>query len=205
MVVEQERLLVERARRGDRDAFEEIVRANEKMVYNLALRYLGSREDAEDTAQEVFVKAWMSLSSFRGESRLGAWLCRITVNACTDALRRRRGETVSLSAEDAEGEEREIELPDERFDPAVLAERKELRESVGKALERLPENFREVLLLRELGGRNYEEIADILCLDLGTVKSRIFRARKKLCAILTESGNFFDAGASEKGKGGEQA
>jgi len=205
VLIETERLLVEQARRGDRDAFEELVCAHEKTVYNLALRSLGNREDAEDAAQEVFVKAWLSLAAFRGESRVGAWLCRITVNACRDALRRRRGETVSLSAEDENGVTRELELPDTRFDPALLAEKKALRAAVGQALERLPEEAREVLLLRELGWRSYEEIADILTLDLGTVKSRIFRARKKLCAILTESGNFFDDAASKQAKGGEQA
>ena len=199
---EEENALLARAQNGDSAAFEEIVRAHEATVYRLALRQLGSREDAEDAAQEVFLKAWTALGSFRGESKLSVWLYRITSNVCTDALRRRR-ETVSLSAENEDGEPLELELPDERFDPAALLERKDLRERIGAALTLLPPEAREILLLREIGGRSYDEIAETLELDIGTVKSRIFRARKKLCALL--EGNF-SSGASSKGtKGGVQA
>ena len=202
MTREEERALLQRAQRGDGEAFEEIVRANEAAVYQLALRRLGSREDAEDAAQEVFLKAYTSLQSFRGESKLSVWLYRITNNVCIDALRRRK-ETVSLSVEDADGAEAQLELPDERFDPAVLAARKDLREQVGKALMKLPPDAREILLLRELGGQSYDEIAQTLEIDVGTVKSRIFRARKKLCALC--EGNFSDAPSSKGTKGGVQA
>ena len=179
MTREEERELLTRAQKGDSAAFEEIVRAHEATVFHLALRQLGNREDAEDAAQEVFLKAYTGLSSFRAESKLSVWLYRITSNVCTDFLRRRR-ETVSLSQENEDGEPLELELPDERFDPA-----------------------REILLLRELGGQSYEEIAATLEIDLGTVKSRIFRARKKLCALL--EGNFSGDSASKEKKGGERA
>lgn len=202
MTKEEELTLLRRAQRGDADAFEEIVRAHERTVYHLALRQLGSREDAEDAAQEVFLKAFTALGSFRGESRLSVWLYRITNNVCVDALRRRR-EALSLSAENEDGEPLELELPDERFDPAALAERKDLREQVGKALAQLPPDAREILLLRELGGQRYDEIAETLRLDIGTVKSRIFRARKKLCALL--EGNFSEGCASKGTEGGVQA
>ena len=202
MTIEEERALLSRAQGGDSAAFEDIVRAYEKTVYHLALRQLGSREDAEDAAQEVFLKAYTGLSSFRGESRLSVWLYRITCNVCIDFLRRRR-ETVSLSQENDEGEPLELELPDERFDPAALAERREVREQLGKALQALPDQAREILLLRELGGQSYDEIAATLDIDLGTVKSRIFRARKKLCALL--EGNFSGDGASKEREGGVQA
>ena len=202
MTIEEERLLLRRAQGGDSAAFEDIVRAHEKTVYHLALRQLGNREDAEDAAQEVFLKAYTGLSSFRGDSKLSVWLYRITNNVCIDFLRRRR-ETVSLSQENEEGEPLELELPDERFDPAALTERKDLRERIGKALDALPPEAREILLLRELGGQSYDEIAATLGLDLGTVKSRIFRARKKLCALL--EGNFSGDGASKEREGGVQA
>ncbi len=202
MTKEEELTLLQRAQKVDGDAFEEIVRIHEKTVYHLALRQLGNREDAEDAAQEVFLKAYTGLGSFRGESRLSVWLYRITNNICVDMLRRRR-ETVSLSAERDDGEPLELELPDERFDPAALAERKDLREHLGRALRQLPPDAREILLLRELGGQSYGEIAETLSLDPGTVKSRIFRARKKLCALL--DGNFSCDGASKEGKGGVQA
>ena len=198
MINEEERSLVQRAKDGDLTAFEEIVRAHEATVYRLALRQLGSREDAEDAAQEVFLKAYTSLKSFRGESKLTVWLYRITSNVCTDALRRRR-ETVSLTVDAEQGSE-ELELPDERFDPVTLAERADLREQIGAALARLPAEARQILLLRELGGQSYEEIAQTLSLDIGTVKSRIFRARKKLCALL--GGNFSDEISSKSAKGG---
>ncbi len=202
MTKEEEQLLLRRAQSGDSAAFEDIVRAHEATVYHLALRQLGNREDAEDAAQEVFLKAYTALGSFRGESRLSVWLYRITSNVCVDLLRRRR-ETVSLSAENEEGEPTELEIPDERFDPAALAERRDLREQVGKALNLLPPDAREILLLRELGGQRYDEIAEMLDIDIGTVKSRIFRARKKLCALL--EGNFSHEPSSKGPKAGVQA
>ena len=202
MTREEELALLARAKAGDSRAFEEIVSAHEATVYHLALRQLGSREDAEDAAQEVFLKAWTGLASFRGDSKLSVWLYRITSNVCTDLLRRRK-ETVSLSTENEDGEAQELELPDERFDPAAIAERKDLREQVGKALNALPAEAREILALREIGGQSYEEIAKTLALDIGTVKSRIFRARKKLCALL--DGNFSETAPSRRTKGGVQA
>ena len=202
MTIEEERALLARAQKGDSAAFEDIVRAHEATVYRLALRQLGNREDAEDAAQEVFLKAYTGLNSFRGDSKLSVWLYRITSNVCTDMLRRQR-ETVSLSQENDEGEPLELELPDERFDPVALTERKDLREQIGAALQALPPEAREILLLRELGGASYDEIAAALDLDLGTVKSRIFRARKKLCALL--EGNFSGDAASKEKKGGERA
>ena len=202
-VTSQEELsLLRRAQSGDSAAFEAIVRAHEATVYRLALRQLGSREDAEDAAQEVFLKAYTGLQSFRGDSKLSVWLYRITSNVCIDLLRRRR-ETVSLSVETEDGGSEELELPDARFDPAALAERRDLRERIGAALSALPPEAREILLLRELGGESYEEIAQTLQLDIGTVKSRIFRARKKLCALL--EGNFSGDSASKGKEGGVRA
>ncbi|MBE6996601.1 MAG: sigma-70 family RNA polymerase sigma factor [Ruminococcaceae bacterium] len=202
-VTSQEELsLLRRAQSGDSAAFEAIVRAHEATVYRLALRQLGSREDAEDAAQEVFLKAYTGLQSFRGDSKLSVWLYRITSNVCIDLLRRRR-ETVSLSVETEDGGSEELEVPDARFDPAALAERRDLRERIGAALSALPPEAREILLLRELGGESYEEIAQTLQLDIGTVKSRIFRARKKLCALL--EGNFSGDSASKGKEGGVRA
>ena len=204
MTREEEAKLLQEMKSGSMNAFERFVRAHEKTVYHLALRTLGNAQDAEDAAQEVFLKAYTAISSFRGESSLSVWLYRITSNVCIDALRRRR-ESVSLSCADESGEETEIEIADERFDPAALYERRELRETLQAALQRLPEDAREILLLREVGGRSYEEISELLELDLGTVKSRIFRARKKLCAYLTEKGNFFVPPSSKGKEGGVRA
>ena len=204
MTREEELNLLQRAQKDDMDAFEAIVRAHEKTVYNLALRALGNPEDAEDAAQEVFLKAYTSLKSFRGESKISVWLYRITNNVCIDLLRKRK-DAMSLSAEDAEGAETELEIADEKFNPAVIAERNDLKARLGEAVLYLPQEQREAFLLRVVAEQSYEEIAATLCVDLGTVKSRIFRARKKLCALLSDSGNFSPGDASKKPEGGVQA
>ena len=208
MTEEEERGAVRRVLAGDTAAFESVVLAYEKLLYNISLRMLGSPEDAADAVQETFLRAFSSLNAYRGEGKLSGWLCRIAGNICLDVLRRRR-ETVSLSVEGGEGETVQWDIPDERQDPAALTERKELRERVRRALEELPPDFRLPLLLREYGGLHYDEIARSLDLDPGTVKTRIFRARKKLCAILSADGNYFSEATSndlryERRGGGKQ-
>lgn len=184
-------------------AFEEIVRAHEKVVYHMALQTLGNREDAEDAAQDVFLKAYTSLKSFRGDSKISVWLYRITNNVCIDMLRRRK-DAVSLSGDDGE-EGGEVELPDDSCDPADLAQRRDLQERLAAALQHLPQDQREAFLMRAVAELSYDEIAQTLGLDLGTVKSRIFRARKKLCEILEKNGNFSPSAASKKKEGGVKA
>ena len=139
MTREDELALLQRAQRDDAAAFEEIVRAHEKVVYHMALQTLGNREDAQDAVQDVFLKAYTSLKSFRGESKISVWLYRITNNVCIDMLRRRR-ETLSLSGDDGE-ETGEIEMADESFDPAALAERRDLKEHLSAALQHLPQTL----------------------------------------------------------------
>ena len=194
--------LVRRAKAGEQDAFETIVRLHEKPLYALALRTLRSPEDAADALQETFLKAWTGLNGFRGGSKLSVWLYRIMLNVCTDALRRRK-ETVSLTRYEDE-ESAEQELPDERYDPARIVERQDLRARVRTAVERLPEDFRRPLLLREFGGLSYEEIAGLLDLPAATVKTRIYRARQKLYAMLASDGNFSDAPSSKPMKEGDR-
>lgn len=201
MTKDEELSLIQRSRTGDAAAFELIVRQHEKLLYNLALRTLHSPEDAADAVQEAFLKAYTGLAKFRGDGALSAWLCRILNNVCMDALRRRK-DAVSLTAEDAQGERSEQEIPDERFDPAAILERKDLNARVRVAVELLPTDFRQPLLLREFAELSYGEIGQILGLDMGTVKTRIFRARKKLCAILSDEGNFSEKTPSKKAEGG---
>ncbi len=204
MTREEELKIIKKAQKGDTAAFERLVTEQEAFVYNLALRTLRSREDAEDAAQEVFVKAWTSLGSFRGDSRFSVWLYRITGNVCTDMLRKRRGEVISLTVTDGEGSETELEIADSAPTPHEALEQKERSAALNAALDSLPEDYRKALLLRESGGLSYSEIAGALDIDIGTVKSRIFRARKKLCEILSQDGNFFDHIPSNSRKGGEQ-
>lgn len=198
----EEARLLSRAKGGDADAFEALVTENERLVYSVCVKMLKHEQDAQDAAQETFIKAFTSLASFRGESRFSVWLYRMASNVCIDMLRKNAPAEVSLSAEDDEGGERELELPDTRCLPENELEKKELREAVREGLMRLPPESRQILVLREIGGESYEEISASLGLDLGTVKSRLFRARKKLCAVLTESGNIFAPDASNDPKGG---
>lgn len=190
MTREEELRTVESVLGGDVNAFETLVLSYEKNVYNLALRMVKNPEDASDMAQEAFIRAYNSLASFRGESKFSVWLYRIVSNVCLDFLRSRsRHPTVSLSVEDDEGEETELDIPDESQSPEALLERRLTRDSVRRGLDALSEEYRQILLLREIQGLSYDEIAETLSMELGTVKSRIFRARKKLCDFLLRDGN----------------
>ncbi len=199
MTKEQELAAIRRVQRGDVNAFEPLMAAYEKNVYNLALRMTGNAQDAEDMTQEAFLKAYSSLDSFRGDSKFSVWLYRIVSNVCLDHLRRKsRRPAVSLSMEDDEGEDVQLDLPDTSQSPEELLEKKLTREAVQRGLAQLPEDARQILLLREIQGLSYEEIGEALHLEAGTVKSRIFRARKKLCAFLLEDGNIPDSFTSSR-------
>ena len=205
MTREQEAQIVRRVLEGDVNAFEDLVTEHEKGVYAIAQRMTGNAEDAADMTQETFIKAYNSLSSFRGDSKFSVWLYRIATNVCLDFLRSRsRKPTVSLSVEDDEGEETQLDVADESQSPELLLERSLTRDAVHRGLEALPPDYRQVLLLREIQGLSYEEIAEALVLEVGTVKSRIFRARKRLCAFLLEDGNIPEFSASGKMEGGEK-
>lgn len=202
MTREEELEIVIKVRSGDTNAFETLVVEHEKKVYNLALRMVGNEEDARDMSQEAFIKAYNSLDSFRGDSKFSVWLYRLTSNLCIDFLRSRgRRQTVSLTVEDNE-DDAQLDIPDDRFSPERAFERSETRESVKRGLETLTPEYRQILLLREINGLTYEEIGKALGLEEGTVKSRIFRARKKLCAFLLEEGNIPGLAASNSSKGG---
>ena len=198
-------MIVRKVLQGDVNAFEKLVTEYEKGVYAIAQRMTGNPEDAADMTQETFIKAYNSLQSFRGDSKFSVWLYRIASNVCLDFLRsRNRKPTVSLSVEDDEGEETQLDVADESHSPELLLERSLTRDAVRRGLQALPPDYRQILLLREIQGLSYEEIADVLRIEVGTVKSRIFRARKRLCAFLTEDGNIPDFASSGRMKGGEK-
>ena len=206
MTREEELEIILRVRAGDTDAFEALVLEHQNKVYSLALRMVGNEEDARDMAQEAFIRAFNSLASFRGESKFSVWLYRLTSNICIDFLRgRAKRRTVSLNWEDEDGEEGELEIPDERFSPEARLERTELRESVRRGLDSLSPEYREILLLREINGQSYDEKSRALHQAEGTVKSRIFRARKKLSEFLIREGNIPGSIASNERKGGADA
>ncbi len=192
--------LLSRARSGDQDAFERLVLDNQDKVYSLALRLAGDREDAADLAQEAFLRAWQGLPSFQGESAFSTWLYRLASNVCIDFLRRRKRRYELETAESLEDGPSWAEPADPAQDPQRQLERAELSRAVARGLEALPDHHRRILALRELSGLSYQEIGEALELDLGTVKSRIARARLALRKILLEDGNFFGAPPSNSAK-----
>ncbi len=177
-------LLISRARGGDRDAFGELVEQYRDNVYRLAYRMCGNAYDADEAAQEAFVAAWRALPNFRGDAKFSTWLYRLTTNAAIDVMRReKRHQTVG------DGEMKEV--ADDADSPQETVERTEQQEAVQKALATLSEEYREVLLLRYMEELDYAEIAEVLQLPSGTVKSRINRAKAALKTALLKSGNIF--------------
>lgn len=196
----REETWVAAAREGDQGAFEELVRLYEKRVLALTRRMCANPEDAAEAAQEAFLAAWQGLKQFRGDSSFSTWLYRLSANACVDLLRREGRRQAAASLDD---EELNLDLPSPIPSPQEEAERRELEEQIEAGLQALPSSLRAVLVLREMQQLRYDEIAQALELDVGTVKSRISRGRKKLRNFLLERGNFFSPPPSkETGKEG---
>lgn len=200
-----EQKLIHRLKKGDNAAYEELIAMNEKKIYNLAYKMLGNREDAEDALQETFLKAFSAINGFKGNSKISTWLHSIASNVCMDILRKRHPE-LFLSIDDNDDDTRDLlaEIPDLSPLPEELLIKAELRNVVNEALQKLPAEARDILLLREISGLSYAEISAAKNLEEGTVKSRIFRARKKLAEILSSDGNFFNQDSSTVEKGGEK-
>ena len=197
-----EKKIIEKVLGGDANAFEELVLKYEKTVYNLALRMVGDRDDASDMTQEAFIKAYGSLSSFRGDSKFSVWIYRIATNVCLDFLRSKsRKQQVSLTVSDDDDEDAQLDIPDPSSAPEQQLIKKISMQSVEEGLKTLPDKQRQILVMRELGGMSYAEIGKALSLEEGTVKSRIFRARKRLCTFLLDSGNIPESLASKGMKG----
>jgi RNA polymerase sigma-70 factor, ECF subfamily len=174
--------LLQAAQHGDLDAFNRLVLAYQDLVFNLTYRMLGEMEPAEDAAQVAFISAYRNLGGYRGGS-FKAWLLRIATNACYDELRRRqRRPTTPL--EPVNDEDEEIESPswlaDTSESPEESVERQELNQAIQYCLERLPAEFRSVVVLVDIQGLDYSEAAQAIHKPVGTVKSRLARARQRL-------------------------
>ena len=192
---EQELILACQA--GDEAAFEALIHLHEKKIYALCRRMCRDEDDALEAAQDTFLAVWRGIGTFRADAAFSTWLYRLATNACLDLLRRekKRGGDVSLDDGDAP-----IDVPDGAPQPEEALERAETQRMVREALYALPDDHRQVLLLRESEQLSYAEIAEVTGLELGTVKSRINRARLALRNYLAASGNFFDSAASKKAK-----
>ncbi len=164
--------LVERSRAGDVAAFEELVKRHQARAYAIAYRLLGRREDAQDVAQEAFARAYFRLAEFRGTAQFRTWLYRILVNLATDVLRRRKPEVPEDQAA--------YQMVDTGYNPGENFDRQELRQNIEEAITALPTDLRTVILLRELEGLSYADIARVIRRPVGTVMSRLFHARRRL-------------------------
>ena len=189
-----EKTLIRNVLEGDHEAFAELVRLHETQVYNLCLRMSGNPEDARDLSQEAFLKAWRGLRFYQFESAFSTWLYRLTSNVCIDFLRsKKRRPSLSLTVYEEEAVELEVEDPSPTPEEQVL--HLEHKQAVAEAMQQLEEEFRQVLVLRVINDLPYEQIAEILNLKVGTVKSRLARARIKLKKLL-EDGNILESPAS---------
>lgn len=193
--------LVERSRNGDKRAFSKLVNQYYEMVYAVCFGVLHNREAARDKTQDVFMKVFQDFSKFRGDSKFKTWLYRVAMNAAIDQTRRKKPQ-VSLDATDATDEDHKpVVLPDAGEGPRDLAAKGELQDLMRRALDELGPDHRAILMLREWQGLSYEEIAQELELEPGTVMSRIFYARKKLAEVLKKSNiGFVDAERDDYGK-----
>lgn len=186
---ESDTALLQRAKRGDGAAFDALVLRHQQVVFAVALRMLGDRAEAEDVAQDAFVRAWRGLGMFRQEAKLSTWLIAITVNLCRNRrrwwARRRRILVASLDdpRETMDGAVAQ-EVPDASPSPSAMAERREREQQLLSGLQLLGDVERSVIILRDLQACSYEEIAMAMGCRIGTVKSRLSRARLRLRALL---------------------
>ena len=183
-----ENKLISRASGGDPSAFNQLMGMHEKRMYAVALRMCGNREDAQDCLQEAMLRVYRAIGGFKGQSSFGTWVYRITMNTCLDELRRKKNkQNVSFD-----------NLLDQGWSPAddsASPEKKvmqiEMRKSISTSIQELPEDMRSAIIMRDIHGYSYDEIADILGVNVGTIKSRISRGREKLREKLSNFSELF--------------
>jgi RNA polymerase sigma factor (sigma-70 family) len=197
-MADEERRHVEAAVGGDVESFNRLVQTHESRVYGVCMRLVGDHDDAEDVAQEAFISAFTRLSTYRGGS-FRAWLLRIATNAALDFLRaRRRRPTIAIDVRDDDPDDHQgFDLPDPAPPPDEAFEQRELARALQAALMELPDDQRVAIVLRDVEGYDYAEIAAMTGMPLGTVKSRISRGRGRLREILIARGTVRSASSSE--------
>lgn len=187
-----EKELIRQAKKGDLKAYEDIIGLYEKRVFSTIYYMVKNDNDVEDIAQEVFIKIYKNLNNFKEESSLYTWIYRITVNVCIDELKKRKKVVYIDEKIDTKDGEVELQLPDNSKSPTDIAEDNELKYRLEKCIKKLPESQRMMIILRDIKGFTYMEIAEIMKMNLGTVKSKINRARAALKELLEEDGTFLE-------------
>jgi RNA polymerase sigma-70 factor (ECF subfamily) len=183
----REKQLIQKAKMGDESSFESLILSCQNKAFNIAIRYLKNEEDAMDALQESFIKIFRHLSSFKEDSRFDTWVYRIVVNTCNDMLRKNSNQKITDSIFKTEDEkETVIEIPDMSGAPEEVLNKKEKTEHIISCLEKLSQDQKEIIVLRDVHGFSYDEISGMLDCSIGTVKSRINRSRLKLREILLE-------------------
>ena len=181
--------MLERAARGDAAAFNQLMEQHERRMYAVALRMCGNREDAQDCLQEAMLRVYRAIGGFKGQSSFSTWVYRITMNTCLDELRRKKNrQNTSLDNLRDMG----WSPADETNAPEKQAMRSELRRNLNRAIRELPEEMRAAVVLRDIQGFSYDEIARMLEINVGTIKSRISRGREKLREKMKENAELFD-------------
>ncbi len=209
MIDIEEKKIIKKAVAGSAEAFEQLVLQYQNPIYNLCLRITGNPEDAADMTQESFLKAWRNLESFHFEAAFSTWLYRLAYNTCLDFLRSaKRRRELSLTVEDESGESQLLDLPDPAPTPEASLLTNEENARLGAAMEQLDPEQRRILTLRVVNDLSYTEIAAVLNIKEGTVKSRLARARESLRKKLLQTGNKTEANPSNQqkrkgGRGGE--
>ncbi|MDR1262272.1 MAG: sigma-70 family RNA polymerase sigma factor [Oscillospiraceae bacterium] len=174
--------LIKRAQNGDSEAYEQLILPMEQRIYTLCYRITNNREDAFDCAQEVMLRAYRSIGEYRFHASFATWVYRITTNVCLDMIRRRRIKPfVSLEGMMDAG----FSVADRSHNPQEILERNDFNQALKECIARLPLDMRTAIILRDIQGLTYEEVAQVLRLNLGTVKSRISRARERLRQMLS--------------------
>ncbi len=186
-----ENKLIERASGGDPAAFNRLMEIHEKRMYAVALRMCGNREDAQDCLQEAMLRVYRAISNFKGQSSFGTWVYRITMNTCLDELRRKKNkQNTSLDNMLDQG----WAPTDESSSPEKKVMQNEMRQSIANSIRDLPEDMRSAIIMRDVHGYSYDEIADMLNVNVGTIKSRISRGREKLREKLSNFSELFGTG-----------
>lgn len=191
-----ENKLIKKAQKGDADAFEKIISEYQNVVYSVAYRYADNAEDAADMSQEIFLKMFRNINTFQFKSKLSTWIYRVATNTCIDLVKKTKNGRNTYSIDDgyenSDGETKFNEIADDSSQPDIAVENGEIRDVINMAISRLSDDYRLVIILRDIQGLSYDEISEIVGCSVGTVKSRISRGRKNLREILFEDRELFE-------------